>query len=90
MNRTELYFKGTLQKVAKNPEWVLTSTYILSYKIPKLFHRILYQIKTGKNFKQRKLLLSLLTLIFCNMIDVEMDKQYMPSLFNGLIAIPLA
>ena len=56
MNRTELYFKGTLQKVGKNPEWVLTSTYILSYKIPKLFHRILYQIKTGKNFKQRKLL----------------------------------
>ncbi len=70
MNRCELYFKGTLQTVTKNPEWVLNSTYILAYKIPKLFHRILYQVKMGRNSKHKKLLLCLLTLIFCNLIDM--------------------
>ncbi len=40
VNRCELYFEATLQKVIKNPQWVLNSTYYLSYKIPKIFHRI--------------------------------------------------
>ena len=72
-----------------NPEWVIESTYILSFKIPKLFHRIVTQIKTGKTKGGKKILYCLLTQIFCNLIDNEMDKKYMPSLLNGLISIPI-
>lgn len=89
VNRCELYFKATLQKVIKNREWALNSTYILSYKIPKLFHRISYQIRTGRDSRDKKILYCLLTLVFCNLIDIEMEKKYIPSLLNGLIAVPL-
>ncbi len=63
VNRCELYFKATLHKVIKNPDWVMNSTYFLSYKIPKIFHWIFYQIRTAKNFRKTKLLNCLLTLI---------------------------
>jgi hypothetical protein len=69
INRAELYFKATLNKLTQTQDWILNSIYAISYKTPIIFHKLINQLRIMKDKKQKKLIQCLLTVLFCHIID---------------------